>query len=92
MVAIEKMLDRLFYSDTAKEMSNSETLLYILLLWMSQKQNPVFVSYKDIQEYAGISNVTITRGIRKMQKLGMIKKIHQKPGEPCGYLVEEVRL
>ena len=92
MVAIEKMLDRLFYSDTAKELTNSETLLYILLLWRSQKENPVFISYEDIKEYAGISNVTITKGVRKMHKLGMLKKIHHKPGEPCGYLVKEVQL
>ena len=92
MAKIETMLDKLFYSDTAKELTNSETLLYILLLWRSQKENPVQMSYEDIKEYAGISNATITKGVKKMMRLGMIKRKYQRRGKPCSYFLKEVQL
>ena len=92
MAKIETMLDKLFYSDTAKELTNSETLLYILLLWRSQKENPVQMSYEDIKEYAGISNATITKGVKKMMRLGMIKRKYQMRGKPCSYFLKEVQL
>lgn len=90
MVAVNTMLDRFFYSDTAKELSNSEALLYILLLWLSQKQNPVEITYKEIREYAGISNVTITNGVRKMVKLGLVRKIYRFQG--YAYEIKDARL
>ena len=95
MVKIETMLDRLFYSDTAKDMTNGTVLLYMLFLWMAQKSDGVFrLGYNEIKEYIGISNVTVTYGIRDLVSRGLIEVVPpmKREGKANGYRVKEVQL
>lgn len=91
MVDIKTMLGRIFYSDVARDMTNSTIALYVFLLWRQDENGEVQVSYDEIQEYTGICNGMITKGIRELRAY---KLITVKPPfkRPATYILQEVSL
>ncbi len=87
-----------------KVLSSDEKILYTLLLnrvsyskknlkkFSDEKGIFVYYSNKQIQEHIGCSTNTVTKILDNLEKVGLIKKEHQKCGLPVKIYVNDIRV